>query len=259
MSRLSQVVWCLTIAPMLGIGAAQAAVINFDSAEHGQRIDNEFLTSHGVLIQATNFQGGPNLAITFDTTRLNTADPDLQDPWDRGNIPSSTLLRDVLIIAENSNDSNGNGFIDSPDDQAETATRGSGELRFTFTTLQRSFGFDMVDVEDEWGLDSWFVSFRLAGVELSRVEFDEFLDSSSPFFTRGIVFGDNSANRVDPITAEEMNIAGFNEVVINMRASGGIDNVSFEAAAAIPEPSTAVIGAGLLLPLLARRRRNVTH
>lgn len=232
---------------------AQAAVLDFDSAQHGQIIDTEFLASHGVFIQATNFQGGANLAIAFDTSRTGTADPDLEDAWDRGNIPSSDRLFAILIIAENSRDADGDGLIDSPDDQAETATLGSGELRFTFTTIHRSFGLDLLDVEDEWGLDAWSISFRLAGVEVSRVQFDEFVDPSSQFFTPGVEFGDNSANRINPMTAEQMNIPGFNEVVVNMRASGGVDNVSFDA---VPEPSTALIGMGMLIPLLARRRRS---
>jgi hypothetical protein len=236
--------------------SAPAAVMNFDSRQHGEKVDDDYLASMGVVVSAKNFQGGPNLAIAFDTTRTGTADPDLEDPWDRGNIPSNEKLYDILIIAENSRDANGNGLIDSPDDQAETATVGSGELRFNFNTIQRSFGLDLIDVEAEWGLDPWFISFRLAGVEVSRVTFDKFLDSSSPFFTPGVVFGDNSANRIDPMTAEEMTIRGFNEVVINMRGSGGVNNISFEAGTVVPEPSSALIGTGLLLPLLARRRRS---
>ncbi len=233
--------------------SAPAAVMNFNSRQHGEIVDTDYLLSMGVIVSARNFQGGPDLAIAFDTTRTGTADPDLEDAWDRGNIDSQERLFDILIIAENSRDSNNNGLIDSPDDQLETATLGSGELRFTFTTLQRSFGLDLIDVEDEWGLDEWFISYRLAGIEVSRVGFAEFLDSSSPFFTPGVEFDDNSANRIKPMTAEDMNIRGFNEVVINMRASGGIDNVSFEA---IPEPSSALIGMGMLIPLLARRQRN---
>lgn len=264
MSRLFHRASGITIACVLGLGGgtgggigisgatAQAAILDFDAAQHGQIIDTEFVVSHGVTISAINFQNGPNLAIAFDTTRTGTADPDLEDPWAMGNVPTNQKLNKILIIAENSRDANGDGLIDSPDDQAETATLGSGEFRFNFATVQRSFGLDLIDVEDEWGLKPWFISYRLAGVEVSRVEFDVFIDPSSPFFTPGVVFGDNSANRINPMTAQQMNILGFNEVVINMRASGGIDNVSFEA---IPEPSSALIGMGMLIPLLARRRR----
>lgn len=256
MSRVGQVVWVSAIVFVLGLSGtvAHAAVIDFDSAQHGQRIDTEFLTSHGVVIGARNFQGGPNVALAFDSRRTGTADVDLEDSWDTGNLPGDTNLSNLLIIAENIIDRDGNGFVDSPDDQLETATVGSGDIRFTFATIQRSFGLDLIDVEDEWGLDPWFISFRLAGVEVSRVKFSDFVDSSSPFFTPDVSFTNNSANRINPMTAAQMNIPGFNEVVINMRGSGGIDNVTFESGVAIPEPSSALIGMSLLLPVLARRR-----
>ncbi len=70
-------------------GSAQAQTITFNELEHGRIVNSQY-TTMGVTIAANNFARSFDLAVAFDTQRTGTADPDLEDPWDRGNIPTNT-------------------------------------------------------------------------------------------------------------------------------------------------------------------------
>jgi hypothetical protein len=241
----------------LAAASSNAATINFDSRKHGQVITDDYLLSKGVLFSAVNFQGGPDLAVAFDSGRAQTDDPDLEDPWDIGNIPSPTRLWKVLIVAENDIDLNNDGLLDHPDDQGSTPALGlAGQLELDFVAPHRTFGLDLVDVEpgDEVG----FIAFHLRGVEIARVGFAEFITPASPFYDPTIVFGDNSANRIQPITAEQLNIVAFDKVVVGTGMCLAIDNLNFQpyqgALPQVPEPS-ALAAIALLVPMLVRRSR----
>ncbi|MGB7161266.1 MAG: PEP-CTERM sorting domain-containing protein [Tepidisphaeraceae bacterium] len=241
----------------LAAATSNAATINFDSRKHGQVITDDYLLSKGVVFSAVNFQGGPDLAVAFDSGRSQTDDHDLEDPWNVGNIPSSTRLWKILIVAENDIDLNRDGLLDHPDDQGSTPALGlAGQLELDFAAPHRTFGLDLVDVEpgDEIG----FIAFHLRGVEIARVGFDEFITPASPFYDPTIVFGDNSANRIQPITAEQLNIVAFDKVVVGTGMCLAIDNLNFQlydgALPSVPEPS-ALAAIGLAFTTWARRRR----
>jgi hypothetical protein len=209
----------------------------------------------GVRISAVNLQGGPDLAIVFDTLMENTADPDLESPWLVGNIFANSLQRGILIIAENAIDSDGDGRIDDPDDQAAPRGSSSGEIRIQFDFDLSSFGFDLFDSEGgpEINPNVGFVAFRDNGVELRRISFAEFITPTSSFYDPTIEYGDHSANRIRPITAAQMNIDRFDEVRVNI-ASGGIDTLTWSEAAPIPEPTSLAL-VGMSAAALLRRRR----
>jgi hypothetical protein len=260
------VVICLVVLGGLLLAASQsrAAVLsmNFDSRKHGQIIDTEYVATKGVTISARNLQGGPDLAIIFDSNRTYTDDHDLEAPWDMGNLATSTSVSKLLILAENDADADGDGRIDRPDDQgAEPADGLSGEITFNFNTPIKSLALDLIDVEDGIETDEGigYLSFRFKGSELARVMLSEFTNPSSGFYDRTVVYGDNSANRIQPITAEALQVAGFDQVVVGMGLCLGIDNVVFETGLAdidaqVPEPG-ALMSMLLALPALAPRRR----
>lgn len=242
--------------------AAAPIVINFDSRSHGQIIDDFYVDSKGVTFTARNFQTGPDLAIVFDTTRTGTNDQDLEDAFDMGNIARTVFVKNVMILSENSA-LNSAGRIARPDDQgSEPANGSSGEISIAFDTQIRSFRLDLVDVEpntdvaDDVRLGN--LSFRTAGIEVARVQFTEFVDSSSKFYDSEIEFGDNSANRIPTITAEQLGIVSFDEVVVGMGLCYAFDNIVFEQGIAVPEPSSAML-VGLPVLLLTMRQRNRTR
>jgi hypothetical protein len=257
----------LALAPSV----ASATIINFDGRAHGQVVDH-YYEDRGVTISAANFQGGPHLAIAFDTNRQNTDDADLEFNWSKGNLVG-TLLNKVLIVAENDIDANRDGRVDRPDDQGSEPHLGSsGQITFEFAQPQQSFGLDLIDVEDGdfslppslppqaalVGDQVGFIAFYLRDVEIRRVSLGDFINPSSPFYDRTVQFADNSANRIQPMSAEELNIIAFDQVVVDMGMCYAIDNLQFEtfqgALPNLPEPSSlAVLGLGVIM--LAKRRR----
>ena len=241
------------LLPLLEAGAAHSTTLTFDTIDHGEIVTDQFADPFGVSIRAVNVGRGPDLAIGFDSLKTGTRDSDLEGPtWAGGNLAPDTVLRTLLIIAENGIKDD-DGLIDNPDDEG---SRPAGSILFEFEVPILSFGFDLIDVEgpEEFGEDSGFVAvfYGEGDVELGRVGFGEFVDAGSPFFVAGAAFGNNTANRIPQITAEALALEQFKTVEINMGGSGAVDNITFEP---IPEPSTFVLfGAGLALTALASRR-----
>lgn len=264
------------IAVVLHQGSVSAVTIDFETLRHGEFVTNQFQTEHGLLISAVN-RTGPDAALIFNSNARNTADPDLQSPFVRGNLAPTAGLGHMLIIAENVIDRNNDGLVDSPDDEG---ARPAGSLLFQFDQDINSFGFDLVDVEgpEEFGQDSGFVATFFSGAtELARVGFGSFVDPGSNFFDASVVFGNNSANRIDPITAEALQIDPFNRVEVNFGGSAAIDNINFGrpaplppifqppvvqpvGSAAIPEPGTWIMLIICVVMIFGwRYRRVATH
>ena len=223
-----------------------ATTIDFESLSTGEPVDTQFLASLGVEISAVNNAGGPDVAIIFDSLTPGPVDPDLQGPvWSMGNLAGGqTELGNLAIIAETLVDSEPDGFVDMPDD-----ARG-GSFFFQFQNPIHSFGFDLIDIEDPGELDGFVALFFMDDTEIGRIGFDELVDAGSPFFDASIVFGDHTANRIQPIRAADFNVSGFDRVEIHLGGSGAIDNVEFTP---VPEPATLVLF-GLLFAALAVRR-----
>jgi hypothetical protein len=247
------------ILPLAVAFESVATTLDFDILQHGEIVDTQFVDAFGVMIHAVNRGGGPDLALAFDSLRNETADPDLEGPpWCGGNLDRSTTLGRLLIIAENERDRNGDGIIDSPDDEG---SRPAGSLVFDFQVPIVAFGFDLIDVEgpEEYGANRGFVAVFYDGddTELARVGFGAFVDPHSPFFVEGVAFGNRTANRIPALTAEDLGIAEFQRVELNLGGSSAVDNISFEP---IPEPATLVLVAtGLALSSLIRSRKRGAH
>lgn len=235
--------WTGTLAAVgiaLGAFPADALTIDFEEFTHGEIV----VESHGVLIVTENFNaaaGHPDLGIAFDTTRTGTADPDLQQGagWAGGNLAAdNTVLDHILVVQENDFGCAFDSICDSPDDEGFRPA-GSFTLDFSDLGTFQTFAFDLIDVESI-AMENGSVEFLLAGVPVDSFTFDEFL---------GVSFGDRTANRVD------LGVVGeFDEVVITMGGSGGVDNI----VTMVPEPGTrSLLGLGLAVLFLARRRRRL--
>jgi len=230
----------------LGINNLSATTIDFEGFEHGRIINNQY-AGIGVTISADNFTG-PDLAIIFDSTIPNdqTSDDDLTGPpWPLGNLPNDTVLGNLLIIAENAKDVDPPiGVIDDPDDEA---SRPAGAITFEFGFGISEFGFDLVDVEGTAEFDGgYFAAFFNDGVELGKILFPEFTQD----IYGNAEFGNNSANRISPIS---FNGDVFDEVIIGLGGSAGVDNIYFKP---VPEPATLLLmGTGLAGLLGAGRKK----
>jgi len=211
---------------------SSALVLDFDNLEVGEIVSNQYDVITGVTISAKNMGGGPGIAIVFDSLNPTGGDSDLASPWSGGNLVfSQSILEKILIIAENDIDADKNGLIDFPDDEG---SRPAGSIYFDFDSPICSVGFDLVDVEgpSEYGNNSGFVAtFFMNNELLAKVGFHEFINSNSMFYDSSIEYGNNKANRISPISVEDLtlfsgkNISAFDRVEINLGGSSAIDNI----------------------------------
>ena len=239
--------WIVAAALLLPGAAVATTTITFSEfgVVHGEVVDTDFASLGLDSIITTNIGGGPDLGVVFDSLLMGTNDGDLEGPpWNVGNLAPNTVLGNILIIQENSSGC-GDDVCDVPDDEGSRPA-GSFDLSFATTPIT-SFGFDIVDVEDTTAENGSIVFYD--GAASFTISFDE-LEVGGAFEVAGLVFGNNSANRIPEITAASLGLSQFDRIVINMGGSGGIDNL------VIPEPGTGLLVLmGGALGLAVRRRR----
>jgi hypothetical protein len=169
---------------------------------------------HGVNIHisAVNDKPGhPNQAIIFDSFNPTGGDNDLGGPnWGVGNLPMDIELGNLLIIAEDAVDSNSDGLVDDPDDEAK-----GGIIFFQSTDSHCYFGFDLIDIEPNEA-NNGHLEINLDGGGTYEVSFNNL---------PGGDFGNHSVNRF-LIIAEQLGDT-FNEVEFHFNGSGAIDNLVF--------------------------------
>lgn len=215
--------------------AAHADIVDFENLLHGEVVSDQY-ASMGVSISVLNFNKAFDAGVAFNTNLTGTADPDLEFAnRTGGNLQGST--GNVLIIQENDLGLDA-GFASDPDDEAG---RPGGQIILEFDTALSSFGFDVMDLDD-LSLEMTSVDFYAGQNLVASYDFASFAA------VRNATFGDGTANRIDPLGAEE----AFDRVVFNVGGSMAFDNFNFTV---VPSPSTivmALIGAGLCV---SRRRR----
>jgi hypothetical protein len=233
-------------------GAPGGTMLDFNSMPAGTIVDNQF-SGQGVRISVQRTSPGPAVATLYNTRRTGEPDPDLQIPFAGGNLGTNGPGGNILIIPENNTDTNKDGLIDQPNDEGD---RPAGQFTFDFTRPVDTFGFDLVDVDGpaEFNKNAgYFASFYLNGSLEARVGFGSFIDPTSPFYDASVHYGDNTANRIRPISARSVGMPYFDRVVLNFGGSGGTDNIIFTPVA-VPEPGALAL-LGLAIPALLRRRR----
>ena len=256
-STLLRVSVAIGILVGVGAGPARASFIDtrldFDDLVHGEVVTDQYADFPGVSLRGENFARSFDYVIAFDSLSRGTDDTDLEASdsglrWSGGNIANEDLGR-FLILQENDSGC-GDGICDDPDDER---FRPAGEIYFAFAFPVLSFGFDLIDVESE-SMENGMVSFFLEGTRVGMIEFKDLLDPNSPLFDDTIEFGDHSANRVQPITADFLGVAEFDAAVLKLGGSGAVDNILFDSTRPIPEPAAgSLLGLGLV-GLAARQR-----
>ena len=223
---------------------------------------------NGVTISADNWHNDLDLAVVFDTTARRTADRDLEGVnadgrgfWKGGNLAADRVnVGNVLIIQEKNRNTrviDNGASVNIADDEGR---RPAGELYFSFDDAITSFGFDLIDVEGtaEFTQGSGFFATFTDLTTTVSVAFKDLINPVSKFYDSTVKFGDNSANRIQPITAAQLGLTSFSKVTINLGGSGAVGNINYEKdgpPVAAPTPSAAVAGLGLMGLMSARRRR----
>ena len=230
--------WVFCAVLCLAATPAHALLLDFEELGFGH--GHVVTISQGVHVTTENFVvGHPDLGILFDTTRINTADDDLEATggWDAGNLAPDAFLGNILIVQENAAGCN-TVTCTAPDDEGARPA-GSFTLGFDLLGVFETFSFDLIDVGGAV-LENGSVEFRLGGIQVGLFSFASFLGLG-----QDVVYGNNSANHVDL-----GNVGAYDEVVITMGGSGGVDNILVQAA----EPSAALLLLTAGLALLRRRR-----
>ena len=225
-------------------GAETIETIDFSGLVHGEIVNTQYQASHGVTIDARNHHRSFDLAVAFDTHRTGTRDDDLEDPWSGGNLAGNTNLGNALILQEN-NYGVGDGVADRPDDEGN---RPAGWIRFSFDEVKTGIGFDILDLESATA-EATTLKLYLDGSLVASVDFMDFIDAGSDLYDPSVSYGNNSANRIGMISADDLGIDGFDTAKFKLGGSMAIDTIR-----TVPAPGTfALLGLGGAC--VARRRR----
>ncbi|MEO0475692.1 MAG: hypothetical protein AAF085_06965 [Planctomycetota bacterium] len=257
----------LTGAALLTASHADAGwshEIDLNAYTHGTILNGKDLG--GVTINGDNFHNSADHVVVFDTTKTGTRDSDLQGPrnnggsWAKGNLKGSDPLGNILILQEV--DSNFAGYTDSsntvvsrPDDEGRRSggtSPGAGELYFSFDRAVDSFGFTLIDVEEtgEFNNETGFFATFYGGGQSTKVSFADLVDKDSIFYDPTIKFGNNSANRVQALEAQDLGMERIERVTINLGGSAGVGEVRVTG---VPSPTAGIAGVALMGLLLGRR------
>jgi hypothetical protein len=178
--------------------------------------------------------------MAFNTAIGTSADPDLHDDFALGNLAGATDLLNALIISEN--DAGG-----QPDDEGNQP---AGTITVDLDFQASSLGFDILDI-DSTTVETGGVDFFLDSTLVGSFEWSDLVGGGA-LADPSVVFGDNSANRINPVALADLVGADgdvFDLIVFRMGGSGAVDNLEIEEAP-VPEPaalSLLLLGAAALL------------
>jgi hypothetical protein len=179
---------------------------NFDYIPAGTQLMSQY---SGFTLTAINASGGPDKAIVFDSLNPTGDDTDLRTPGT--GIGNDTALGGLAIIAENDSDSDGDGLVDDPDDNAA-----GGTLVFDFACSLQVTEVSLVDIEEQ----------------NANIELINFVDHDADPFTPPILdivhtatvpsLDDNSVQTID------LSDAPFAvQMRVNLPGSGAVNNVNY--------------------------------
>jgi hypothetical protein len=239
---------CLFATTLFSFSAsASINVLDFDSFNDGQIIDNEYISNFGVSISSVNYKGRHRdiigRQVAFNTLNDRSRDNDLefnnrhndyQFSYTALNLPGYLGRNNpgnILILQENGKGC-GDGICDKPDDEG---SRAAGYFEFRFSSLVNILNLDFFDVEEQRGQLAKYSAIQFFDGVDNEIHKNHFIPS----------MGDGEFVR-----QSFTGITGVKRLVLNLPGSGGIDNLAFEAhsgAAEVPAPaSLALLSFGVL-------------
>jgi len=200
----------VTLSPTQDAGAADCPAqftLDFSGLPAGTILSDQY-ASFGVHISAVANGGHPDALIVFDTNAPPTHDPDLA--VDIGNI---------AVLAENVNDSNGDGLVDDPDEN-----NFGGQAIFTFDQDVRIGSFVFVDHDHQ------------------PSDYAAAYDASGNLITKVLIpiAGNGSVQQID------VNADGVRRFELVYRDSGGFTGIEVECGG--PTPTATPAGGGEATP-----------
>ncbi|MEM7680893.1 MAG: hypothetical protein AAF288_02960 [Planctomycetota bacterium] len=231
-----------------GVAQAGEVVLNFNDLKHGEILKSDRYADKGVTIHTENYHSKWDIGAGFDTNERWTRDWDLQSPFDHGNAKSEDFGT-ALIIQENIYWDWKNGVLKHPDDQAGSP---AGYFKFDFDVPVSHFGMSVIDIDGKKEAKKGYILSVERGEQRVKVGFGDFVDPNSMWYDPTVKFGNNSANHLPMLSAKDLGLDGIDRIKVVMGGSGAIDNVKFKA---VPSPSAAIGGLGMLGLAAARRRR----
>lgn len=203
-----------------GMDLADGLTIDFQTDAQGNALRagsaiSEQYADWGVHITAKNNRNDhPQVALVFDSSQPSGGDSDLGTPNEAYDGPgkgrggkvdggmNNEALGNLLIVAENDLDANGDGLVDTPDDEAA-----GGKLILTFDEPVNILQLTLVDIDEN----------ESGAVILASHNGDK--ASETPL--KGL--GDNSVVRFD-----HTNWSGVTRFEIQLPGSGAIGNLTFQ-------------------------------
>ena len=230
--------WTALLAMSVTVPSAMATVLTFDEFDNGTRIDDEYYANYGITFNGVNLdEGQDNLAVIFDTSLTNTADPDLEASFNNVNDANLGTLNpgNVLIIHENPSSCN-DFTCTNPDDEG---SRSAGYFSINFETGVTLNSIDFFDIEaNEATINNSIILRDINDLELNIGE----------YYTPG-TGGNNTWDSLN------FNVSNVYSIDIYLNGSGAIDNL--DVAFNVPEPATFGVLSLALLGLFSSRRRTV--
>ena len=202
-------------------GSAPLDIIDFEAQTPGEIVGSVFsnMGNGPVVITGINPTQIPNnVALIFDSANPTGEDPDLGTPNETFGGPGIGLdgemgmtfqngqpLGNLLIVAEDLVDANGDGLIDDSDD----SDRVGSELRFDFSAVAPVFvrGMNVIDVEPK-----------------EQPPLVAFFDAGGGLIASQVLVQPRRQRRV---ARANFNVSGVFEMRVLLNGSGGLDSITF--------------------------------
>ena len=183
----------------------ETRILDFDNAADGSVIPAgaplvDQYADWGVSFDVQNRSSHrPDLGITFDSSSPTGGDEDLRTPSNKDASGNTGALSNLLIIAENDKDENGDGLVDDPDDNSN-----GGKIILNFAEETRVNSIKLIDIEESGG---YIALLAADGSELEKQTIS--------------ALGDNTVQTVDFSTD-----LAVSSMKIKLKGSSAVDDVN---------------------------------
>ena len=177
-------------------------LIDFSTLQHGSNHDavSFYLNDAFGIDYAVQANNPIDEGTIYDSTTTGGADPDLESPQ-----PINPEIKNLLIIAENNNDSNNDGILDNPDDEANG---GKHILEFAVPVELKSLR--VIDIENN---------------EEDSMIYGTLADGSGSVGAVMPVTGDHKQKLMNADDLGDLVGAQVNRLEFDLAKSGGIANI----------------------------------